>query len=172
MLEIKEQETFLPLYGKNHRYARREKVFHLPWFPGYVFCKFCLAACRPVLTTPGVTRILGAGGEATPIDDAEITSMQLAVKARTPIEPWPFLQTGDKIRIAEGALAGVEGTLIQVKQEPRIVLSVTLLQRSVLLEIDREMVSRCVPSGFLAPMLTQPLRLAAGACQESLSIAG
>jgi len=158
MLEMKAQETFLPLYRNSHRYARREKVFHLPWFPGYVFCKFNLATCRPVITTPGVIRVLGAGGEATPIDDSEIASMQLAVKARTPVEPWPFLKAGERIRIAEGALAGVEGILIQVKQEPRIILSVSLLQRSVLLEIDREMVARSVPRRF-AELAAQPAGL-------------
>src|SRR5437016_4413034 len=82
MLEIKEQETFLPLYGKNHRYAHREKSFDLPWFPGYIFCRFSFGMRRPIVTTPGVIRVLGAGSEATPIDDSEIASMQLAVKAR------------------------------------------------------------------------------------------
>ena len=145
ILGIKEQDSFLPLYGKNHRYARREKVFHLPWFPGYVFCRFSLGACRPVITTPGVIRVLGSGGDAIPIDDSEIASIKLAINARTPVEPWPFLQAGERVRITEGALAGVEGTLIQVKQEPRIVLSVALLQRSVLLEIDRTLITRSVP---------------------------
>ena len=157
MLEIKQQETFLPLYERNHRYARREKVFHLPWFPGYVFCRFSLKMCRPVITTPGVIRVLGPGGEPTAIDDSEINSMKLAVKAQTPIEPWPFLQTGERIRITEGALAGMEGTLIQVKHEPRIVLSVSLLQRSVLLEIDREMVARSASYAAPGLSITQPI---------------
>ena len=39
-----------------------------------------------------------------------------------------------------GALAGVEGIVLGLKPQLRIVLSVTLLQRSVLLEIDRDQV--------------------------------
>jgi transcription antitermination factor NusG len=148
MLETKGQEAFLPLYRNSHRYARREKVFHLPWFPGYVFCRFNLGMCRPVVTTPGVIRVLGSGSDATPIEDSEMASLQIAVKTQTAVEACPFMQAGEKVQITEGALAGVEGILIQVKQAPRIVLSVSLLQRSVLLEIDREMVARSVPNGF------------------------
>jgi transcription antitermination factor NusG len=142
LLQAKNQETFLPLYGKHHRYARREKVFHLPWFPGYLFCRFNLEMSRPVITTPGVIRVLGTGRGATPVDDSEIASLKLAAQAQTAVAPWPFLQGGERIRISEGALAGMEGTVIHVKNEPRIILSVTLLQRSVLLEIDRHMVTQ------------------------------
>jgi len=150
ILETKQHEAFLPLYVKKHRYARREKSFQLPWFPGYVFCRFNLASCLPVVTTPGVIRVLGGHGKPTPIDESEVASLKLAVDAQTPIEPWPFLQAGQRIRIIKGALAGMEGSLIHVKQEPRIVLSVTMLQRSVLLELDRDMVAQSVGTAVQA----------------------
>src|SRR5204863_8410085 len=109
---------------KVHRYARRQKSFHLPLFPGYVFCRFNAGMRQPVVTTPGVIRVLGSGIEATPIEDSEIASLQLAVKTKTALKPWPFPQVGERVRITEGALTGVEGILIEVKQAPRIVLSV------------------------------------------------
>ncbi len=140
ILETKGQETFLPLYRKPHRYARRQKAFHLPLFPGYVFCRCNIGKRQPIVTTPGVIRILGSGSEATPIEDSEIASLQRAINAQAAIEPWPFLQAGEKVWITEGALAGVEGILIEAKQGPRIILSVSLLQRSVLLEVDRAVV--------------------------------
>src|SRR5882724_5053801 len=94
MLEYKGQETFLPLYKKGHRYTNRQKVFDLPLFPGYVFCRFNMGMRQPIVTTPGVIRVLGSGSEATPIEDSEITFLQLAVKTQTAIEPWTFLQIG------------------------------------------------------------------------------
>src|SRR5262249_51470728 len=123
--------------------------FALPMFPGYVFCRFDVGRRLPIITTPGVVRILGSGDEATPIEDAEIISLQLAVKKRAAIEPWPFLQAGEKVRITEGALAGVEGILTELKQGPRIVISVSLLQRSVLVEVDRMMVRSLSPGRIL-----------------------
>jgi hypothetical protein len=45
------------------------------------------------------------------------------------------------VRINSGALAGVEGIVISFTQRLRLLLSITLLQRSVLLELDRDLVS-------------------------------
>jgi hypothetical protein len=52
-------------------------------------------------------------------------------------EPWPYLEIGERVRIEDTALQGLEGILIAFKGRRRVVVSVTLLQRSVALEIDR-----------------------------------
>jgi hypothetical protein len=54
--------------------------------------------------------------------------------------PHPFWQTGQTGRIASGPLAGIEGIVINAKQPLRLILSVGLLRRSVLLEIDSDCV--------------------------------
>jgi hypothetical protein len=69
-----------------------------------------------------------------------MTSLQTALQLRLSAQPMPFLHTGQKVRITEGALAGVEGIVLGFKQCLRLVLSITLLRRSVVLEIDRDSV--------------------------------
>jgi transcriptional antiterminator NusG len=141
-LDTKGFQTFLPLYTKAHEYASRAKVAQLPLFPGYVFCRFNVLRRLPILTTPGVTQILGVGNMPIPLSETEIISLQIAIKAHLLLQPFPFLQVGQKARIHKGVLAGVEGIVMSSKQQClRLVLSVTLLQRSVLLEIDRDHVS-------------------------------
>src|SRR5262249_52038339 len=130
-----------PLYKREHRYAERRTYSELPLFPGYVFCRFNVHATLPILTTPGVRQILGAGNKPIPLCEKEMISLQTAIKAQVPVQPIPFFQLGQKVRISSGALAGVEGIVLSFKQCLRLVLSVTLLQRSVLLEIDRDQVS-------------------------------
>jgi transcription antitermination factor NusG len=141
VLEVKGYETFLPLYRKSHQYATRLKVSELPLFPGYVFCRFDPRTRLPILITPGVSQILGAGNAPLPMCEQEIFSLQTAMKAGLTIQPFPFLQLGQKVRINHGVLRGVEGIVIHFKQYLRLVLSITALQRSVLLEIDRDQVS-------------------------------
>jgi len=140
-LDTKEFQTFLPLYKKRHRYATRYKESDLPLFPGYVFCRFNVLARLPILTTPGVIQVLGVGNTPSPVSDHEISSLQIAIKAQFSIQPFPFLRVGQKVRIRRGVLAGVEGIVIRVKDSVRLVLSIALLQRSVVLEIDRDQVS-------------------------------
>ncbi len=140
-LEMKGYETLLPLYKKHHKYGARSKVAELPLFPGYVCCRFDVLTRLPILTTPGVIQVLGAGNMPIPLSDVEITSLQTAIKAQLPVQPFPFVDAGRRVRINSGALAGVEGIVIDCKQRLRLVLSITLLQRSVLLEIDRDQVS-------------------------------
>jgi transcription antitermination factor NusG len=140
MLEHKGYETFLPLQTRLHRYTSRVREFELPLFPGYLFCRFDPAVRLPVVSTPGVLQVVGAGPTPVSITENEIMSLRKAVEARIPMSPVPYWQTGQKIRITSGALAGIEGIVSDVRQPVRMVLSVTLLQRSVLLEIDADCV--------------------------------
>jgi transcription antitermination factor NusG len=71
------------------------------------------------------------------VDDAEIAAIQGIIQSGLPREPWPFLQVGQRVRIASGPLSGYEGILLNVKGNHRLVLSVSLLRRSVAVEVDR-----------------------------------
>jgi transcription antitermination factor NusG len=146
LLDYKGYETFLPLYRRRHQYAERAREFELPLFPGYLFCRVDPNFRLPILTTPGVLYFLGAGRVPIPIDAAEMASLQLAALAGARMEPHVFWETGQKGRIASGPLAGVEGFVVDAKKPSRLILSVTLLQRSVLVEIDADCVM-AAPAG-------------------------
>jgi transcription antitermination factor NusG len=135
-LENKGYEALAPTYRKRRVYGSRVREADLPLFPGYVFCRVDVARRLPVLTTHGVIQFVGAGRLPLPVDDAEIASLRQAILSGIPLQPYPFLRAGRRVRIEEGGLAGVEGVVVSMKQGPRVVLSITLLQRSVLLEID------------------------------------
>lgn len=129
-------DTFLPLYQRRKRWSDRIKVVDAPLFPGYVFCQLDIQNRLPVLTTPGVTRIVGYRRVPVPVDGTEINAIQAMVDSCFHREPWPFLQVGDRVRIERGPLSGLEGILLSIRGMHRLVLSVSLLRRSVALEID------------------------------------
>jgi len=140
-LESKGFETFLALTTKHNTYRTCRRQVELPVFPGYVFCRFNAFFRLPILTTPGVLQILGFGNGPLPVPDAEIASLKTATEAGISIEPFPFPPVGHCVSIEKGALAGVHGIVVNVKHKRRIVLSITLLQRSVLLETDCDQVT-------------------------------
>ena len=55
-------------------------------------------------------------------------------------QPWPFLQVGRRVTVERGPLAGTEGIVTEIKNEYRLVVSISMLQRSVAAEIEREWV--------------------------------
>jgi transcription antitermination factor NusG len=140
-LELKGYEPYLPLYRCRRRWSDRVIESRVPHFPGYVFCRFDATRRLPILTTPGVISIVGFGKGPTPISESEIEAIQTVLRSGFPAEPCPFLHEGQCIRVNKGPLEGLEGLLLKKKSEWRMVVSITMLQRSVSVEIDREWVS-------------------------------
>src|SRR5271156_4658439 len=139
-------EWLLPLYKCRKRWSDRIKEVETPLFPGYLFCRFNPQDRLPILKTPGVIQIVGFKTGPAVVDEAEIRSIQTLVAAGVPHQPWPFLAAGDRVRIESGPLLGLEGILTEVRRSYRLVLSVTLLQRSVAVEIDSASVTAINPS--------------------------
>lgn len=129
-------EQFLPWRTVRRQWSDRIKVIQQPLFPGYLFCRFDPQNRLPVLTSPGVISIVRSGKTLLPVDGQEIETIRSLMNSRTPMDPHPYLKTGNRVRIEGGALDGVEGLLVAVRSECRVVASITILQRSVSVEID------------------------------------
>ncbi len=130
-------EEFLPLYESRRRWSDRLKAIELPLFPGYIFCRLDPEHRLPLLTIPGVLHFVGFGKIPAPIEDTEVAAIQTAVRSGLSTEPCPFLDVGQRVRLDDGPLAGLEGILVGTSKGERIVVSVTVLKRSVAVAIER-----------------------------------
>jgi len=135
-LETQGFECFLPKYKSVREWSDRKKEVEQPLFPGYVFCRFEYSQRRPIVVTPGVLQVVGCGRTPMPVEQREIEAIQFAIASEVPTQPWPYLALGERVRIHTGRLSGLEGILVNFKGNHRVVLSVSLLQRSVALEVD------------------------------------
>ena len=153
ILQGKGYESFLPQYKCRRRWSDRIKEVELPLFPGYLFCRFDIQHRLPILKTPGVLQVVGIGKIPVAIDQSELSAIQTLVNSGLPSQPWSFLQIGERVTIEYGALSGLEGILLDFKGRHRLVLSVTLLQRSVAVEIDAAWVRR-IPHTRHTPALS------------------
>jgi transcription termination/antitermination protein NusG len=129
--------TFLPTSKTAKRGQCKSEEANAPLFPGYVFCQFDAHNRLPILVTPGVIAVVGRGRIPIPVEDSEIRAVQMVVSSGLQAEPCPYLEVGQQVRIEDGALSGLEGILTSFKGTRRIVVSISLLCRSVALEIDR-----------------------------------
>lgn len=144
-LGAKGYECFLPLYKNRKRWSDRVKEVESPLFPGYLFCRFSPQNRLPILKTPGVIQIVGYNRQPVPVDEQEISFIQTLVASGLPNAPCSYLAVGDRVRIESGPLSGLEGLLVEFKGHHRLILSVTLLQRSVAVEIDAALVASLRP---------------------------
>ncbi|HBY58445.1 MAG TPA: hypothetical protein DEH78_01400 [Solibacterales bacterium] len=149
LLEGKGMEVFLPLHRSQRNWSDRVKVVDLPLFPGYVFASFERPQHLSVLKSAGVIRVIGFGDELTPVAPEELGAVDRLVSSGLLMLPWPRLAEGERIYLEQGPLRGLEGVVAKVKGGLRLVVSVSLLQRSVAVEIDRgwvRPVSHVVPA--------------------------
>jgi transcription antitermination factor NusG len=142
-------EPFLPLCPSRRHWSDRVKSVDLPLFPGYVFCRFDYERRLTVLTTPGVTSIIGFDNAPTPVSDEEIDRIRTIVASGLPAQPWPYIHVGEAVRIDCGSLAGLHGVLIREKDALRVVVTVEMLRRAVAVEIDRSMIRALPPRRIL-----------------------
>src|SRR5689334_11204593 len=145
-------DTFLPSYSTKRKWSDRVKTLELPLFPGYVFCRFNVNTRLPILITPGVMAVVGVGKAPAAIDEAEITAIQQVIKSGLPAQRWPYLNCGEIVRVETGPLEGLTGIVVRIKGFDRLVVSVSLLMRSVSVEIDRASVK---PLGVRQPIVTE-----------------
>jgi transcription antitermination factor NusG len=140
-LRGKGYSVFSPSYRTKRKRVDRITEVEVALFPGYVFCQFDTNKRLPILMTPGVVGVVGRGNRAEPVDDTEIGSIRTVALAGRPVQPWPFLRFGQRIRLQAGPLAGAEGIFLRVKDEYRLVVSITLLQRAVSIVIENDAVA-------------------------------
>lgn len=135
-LQSKGYETFVPLYKTTRRWSDRIKCLERPLFPTYAFCRFNPESKYGVVSTPSVTRIVGFGKRPVPVDNAEIDALKIAMTSGHTCEPHPVLGVGQKVKVIDGPLAGLKGILLAEARKKRIVISVTLVQKAVAVEVD------------------------------------
>jgi transcription antitermination factor NusG len=133
-----ETEAFLPTYQDKRLWSDRMKVVDVPLFAGYVFARLDPKRSRiPALRLGGVKSIVGFGNEPLALADAEIESVRSLIASGFPVQQWPFLRAGQKVRVEHGPLRGAEGVILSQKDTWMMVVSIELLQRSVAVELDR-----------------------------------
>jgi transcription antitermination factor NusG len=128
--------SFLPLYASVRRWKDRRTVLDLPLFPGYVFVQINSQYRLDVLRLPSVIGLICFQGKPAPVEFTEIQNLRHSLSGRACVQPHPYLKAGRKVRIRSGPMAGVEGIFIRKKDRTRVVISISLIQRSVAAEID------------------------------------
>jgi transcription antitermination factor NusG len=146
-LRRKRFEVFLPCVRVPSRRRDRRVMLDQPLFPGYLFLRFAPSRADyvTVASTEGVVKVLGEGWEALqPVPDGQVDAVRRLVTSAEGARAVPWIRVGDRVRIARGPLAGLEGLVRdRCRGRATFVVNVDLLQRSVGVEIEAALLERC-----------------------------
>ena len=142
-LEMKDIETFLPLYSITKRWKNRTTAkLELPIFPGYVFARFSATQRTRVVEVPMVYSIVSSRGSPTPVPDEEVARLRAALEARQ-AHPYPYVKIGNRVRVRSGPLVGLEGIVVRTYGGLSVVLSVDMIQKSVAVHVEADELESC-----------------------------
>lgn len=135
-IQRKGLEAFLPTITRWSRWKDRKKQIDWPLFPGYCFARFDARERLPILTCPGVVKIISFNGEIAPIPEYEIDGIRQLVESDLQYDPCPLIHEGMMVEVVHGPLTGVIGRLVRKGAHARLVLSVDLIGQAVSVEVD------------------------------------
>ncbi len=135
-LELGRVESYLPLCEKQSRWQDRRVRLQLPLFPSYVFVRVALKERLTVLRIPGVVGLVSANNIPVPLPEGQIDTLRQVLGKCLRAEPHPFLNAGRRVRVRYGPLAGFEGILVRRRAGYRVVVSVDLIMRSIIVDVD------------------------------------
>lgn len=124
--------ALLPEYAGSHGDLR-------PLFPGYVFVHVAEAQRRLAVQVPFVVHMVQFAGEPAVIPEEQLQPYLQAEATGVTLQPWPFLQSGTRVRVRSGPMQGVVG-LFDRRRGGRLVLNVELLAGAAAVEIEADAV--------------------------------
>jgi transcription termination/antitermination protein NusG len=136
--------NFLPLKLESRQWSDRKQTVNVPLFSGYLFVRMNLSDGNKlrVLQVPGVAGFVGNSQGPLPIPEDQIEAVRTVVERRIECTVHPLLEEGDKVRVVRGPLAGMEGRLVRTNSAARLVISISMIHRSLAVHVDRDDVER------------------------------
>lgn len=130
----RETPFYLPLIHKTGLHRGRKTTSYIPLFTGYLFMFGSETDRYLSMKTNRVAQFLPVADEGPFVH--ELRDVARLIECGTPLTVEARLQAGARVRIKSGALAGVEGTIIERRRKCRVMVAVNLIQRGVSVEID------------------------------------
>ena len=135
---------YLPQREHRVRRAGRSFVSFLPLFPGYLFFRGSAAERLAALGSDLIVKVLDVPDqEVIGRELAQLQALQHSGGSLVPCDP---VDPGTAVRIVEGPFKGYTGIVLRGGPRPRLVVSISILRKSVSVELERGAVALLPPA--------------------------
>jgi transcriptional antiterminator RfaH len=125
---------YLPLVKKTSASRGRKRTALAPLFHGYVFLFVGEEERIRSLATNRISRVLNVEDPDQLLFD--LRQLRQLIVANAPLTIESRLGPGQRVRVRQGAFAGLEGTVLKRRGETRLLVSINFLQQGASVEID------------------------------------
>ena len=144
LLREAEKPFYLPQIEKKKKSSGRTFISHLPLFPSYIFVRRVDGLRETLWRTSAVAKMLEVPDQAQLTAELlQIRQLQASGAVLTPIDE---LAPGDTVGINEGSFSGYTGVVLKERGSLRLIVSVSILHKSVAVEFPRDLLTRMNPS--------------------------
>lgn len=138
-LEQQGYQCYLPTLRSEKLQSGILTVIDEPLFPRYLFIQLGLdnsaQSWTPVRSTRGVSRLVTFGTEPAKVD-AELVKMLKYQEVAMQEKVEPLFKPGERVRLVNGAFAGLEGIYQLADGEQRVIVLIELLSKPLKLGIS------------------------------------
>jgi transcription antitermination factor NusG len=123
---VAEVPFFLPLVKRTHTYRGWQTASRTPLFPGYVFMRGTDEDRVKCLATNRLARVLASAAQ----DElaAELRHLKRLIDSDAPLTVERRLAAGQRVRVRNGPLEGLEGTVLSRRTKTHLVVAVSFTQ--------------------------------------------
>ena len=128
---------FLPMVERTAVWGGRKRKVLDALFPSYVF--FCgdAESRQSVLKTNRVCHVIPVPQRRQFV--TEVDAIHRALVCKQPLALYPHAALGKRCRVAQGAMKGIEGIVVEDRNPAKIVLHVGILGQGASLEIEADL---------------------------------
>jgi transcription termination/antitermination protein NusG len=126
---------YLPQREHRVRRAGRTFVSHLPLFPGYLFFRGSPEDRVSALRSNLIVKVLEVSNQE--LLAGELAQLHALQQSGASLVPCAAFAPGDAVRIVEGPFRGYIGVVVRGAERPRLVVSISILRKAVMVELER-----------------------------------
>lgn len=141
-LQARNIDAYVPIIKTMRQWSDRKKMVELPLMNGYVFVKISPLENDKVLQTKGVVNFVRSEGKIAVIRELEIDRLKQLVDLGYQLEAEAINKTykeGDKIKITSGALKGIEGYVVESKENRQIEVLLESIGQCIRVKLPKEL---------------------------------
>lgn len=135
-------EAYVPTIKTMRQWSDRKKMVELPLLNGYVFVNIPANDKDKVLQIKGVVNFVRSEGKIAIIKEIEINRLRQLVELGYQLEAEAIhkkYKEGDKVKINSGALKGLEGFVVENKENRYIEVLLESIGQCIRVKLPREL---------------------------------